>query len=220
MANDDEEQVLRELEDRINDIAVEMADEYFDIIQEPAFTSRLAQEITTEIRRHPINSNGLRIEVTSVDVPSLGRGSMEKDIGADLYISVVRRDRLPPVSKGMLVQSKWQHKLDDARLPGQMSDMIKRTKDSYVWAYGPNGVTCAKIYPTTDGASYDDMKSVGGLVADGLRCTAGDPAIGRNLSLPRPEAMRHKLRELQANTALSFTLTRKRPRGRINSSRE
>src|SRR5438445_13308181 len=91
-----EDVVLRELESRINKIAMEIAEDNYDVIQEPAFTSRLAQEITSEIRRHPINAGGVKIEVTSVDVPSLG-STMEKDIGADLYISVVRRDREPPV---------------------------------------------------------------------------------------------------------------------------
>src|SRR6266436_5750459 len=68
---EDEEQVLQELEKRVDEIATELAHEHYDVIQEPAFTSRLAQEITSEIRRHPINAGGVKIEVTSVDVPSL-----------------------------------------------------------------------------------------------------------------------------------------------------
>src|ERR1700712_1602208 len=128
MALDAEENLLRELEQRVNAIAAELAIDNYGVIQEPAFTSRLAQEITSEIRRHPINSKQLRIEVSSVDVPSLG-SSMERDIGADLYISVVRRDRVPPVSKGMLVQSKWDRTLKDARIQGQMDHMIERTDE-------------------------------------------------------------------------------------------
>jgi hypothetical protein len=203
----DEEDVIRELEARVNEIAIEIAIDNYDVIQEPAFTSRLAQEIQSEIRRHPVNAGGVKIEVTSVDVPSL-RSSMEKDIGADLYVSVVRRDKQPPISKGMLVQSKWDHTMRDKRLHGQMGQMIDRTKDSYVWVYGPNGVSCAKVFHTKDGPSMDDFKPVGTLIADGLRCTAGDPLIGRDMHLSRAQAMRQKLRELQVNTGLSFTLMR------------
>jgi hypothetical protein len=210
MVVDDIEEALHELEKRVNEIATEVAIDNYDVIQEPAFTSRLAQEIQSEIRRHPINAGGVKIEVTSVDVPSLG-SRMERDIGADLYVSVVRRDRHPPVSKGLLVQNKWDRTMKDKRLPDQMGQMIDRTTEAYVWVFGPNGVTCGKVYHTPRGPSYDDLKPVGRLVADGLRCTAGDPRIGRDLNIPRPQGMRQKLRELQLNTALSFTLTRKYP---------
>ncbi|WP_315792443.1 hypothetical protein [Bradyrhizobium sp. SZCCHNRI1002] len=210
MEEGDVEEAIRELETRVNEIAAEMSADNYDLIQEPAFTSRLAQEITTEIRRHPINAGGVKVEVTSVDVPSLG-STMEKDIGADLYISVVRRDREPHVSKGMLVQSKWDKTIGDKRLSGQMGQMIDRSSDSYVWAYGPNGVMCGKVYHTTTGPALDNFKPIGGLVADGLRCTVGDPRIGRDLRLSRKDAMRKKLRELQANAGLSFTLVRKHP---------
>ncbi|MDA9452315.1 hypothetical protein [Bradyrhizobium sp. CCBAU 21360] len=199
------EEALRELEARVNEVAAEIAEENYDVIQEPAFTSRLAQEITSEIRRHPINVGGVKIEVTSVDVPSLG-STMEKDIGADLYISVVRRDKQPPASKGMLVQSKWDKTIGDKRLPGQMGQMIERTPDSYVWSFGPNGVMCGKVYKTPTGPSLDSFEPLGRLVANGLRCTAGDPRIGRDLRLSRKDAMRRKLRELQINSGLSFTL--------------
>jgi hypothetical protein len=149
------------------------------------------------------------LEVHSADVPSLA-SSMEKDIGADLYISLVRRDIYPPVSKGIIVHSKWDRTINDQRLPGQMGQMIDRTGDSYVWAYGPKSIACAKVVKTIHGPELLEVSSIGDLVADGLRCTVGDPGIGRDLSLPRGQAMRHKLRELQANTALSFTLTSRR----------
>jgi hypothetical protein len=45
----DIERILDELAKRIDELAIELAIDHYDVIQEPAFTSRLAQEITSEI---------------------------------------------------------------------------------------------------------------------------------------------------------------------------
>jgi hypothetical protein len=60
-------------------------------------------------------------------------------MGADLYISIVRKDGKKPVSKGMLVQSEWDDTIHTAT--GQAKQMIERSPEgSYVWAYGPKTV--------------------------------------------------------------------------------
>ncbi|XIA62678.1 hypothetical protein ACFIOY_24705 [Bradyrhizobium sp. TZ2] len=127
---------------------------------------------------------------------------MEKDTGADLYVSVVRRDRQMPVSKGMLVQSKWDHTTRDPRLRGQIDQMTDRTDASYVWVYGKSGVYCAKASTLHPVPREIDLKPIGELIADGLRCTAGDLKIGRDLSLPRAQGLIRKMRELQAPVGL------------------
>jgi hypothetical protein len=57
-----------ELEERINAIVAMIAADHYGVTQEPAFTSRLAQEIESELRRHPINKGNLRLEVATQDL--------------------------------------------------------------------------------------------------------------------------------------------------------
>jgi hypothetical protein len=130
------ERLLDELKERIDEAARRITADHYDVAQEPAFTSRLAQEIESEIRTHPINAGALKIEVATQDLPDRGRGALEKKVGADLYISLARRDLKPPVSKGMLMQAKWEYSKHDAKLASQMHSMIQRSNDSYVWFYG------------------------------------------------------------------------------------
>src|SRR6266851_6379735 len=203
------EHLLKELEERIDRVAREVVEDFYDVVQEPAFTSHLAQAIRSEVQNHPINASGLKIEVTAADMHDRA-STMEKDTGADLYVSVVRRDRPVPVSKGMLVQAKWEHTLRDPKLPGQIEQMTDRTNASYVFAYGESGVYCAKASTIHPGTRTLDMRPIGGLITDGLRCTAGDPHIGRDLSLSRAQGLRRKMRELQVPVGLAATLTRTR----------
>ena len=168
-------------------------------------TSRIAQMIETVIKQHPINAGDLKLEVATQDVPDRG-SSMERNIGGDLYISLVRRDKTPPVSKGMLVQAKWDSSIKtDRQLRVQARRMHRRSKDdSYVWSYGPKGVSAipsgAFVNP---GSIYPEM-TAGELIAEGLRCRRGDLRIGRDLGIPRSAGMRAMLNKLNAEGALEF----------------
>jgi hypothetical protein len=193
-------------------VAQECAHHYHAHTQEHQFSSRLAQAIESELRH--FSMPGLDIEVITRDFPDRGRGSMEKRSGADLYISLVRRDAERPVSKGMLVQSKWdyalRHTSERRRLRDQSRDMLARTEDAYVWVYEDTGVA---VVPATVAASSIrpiplpwPRRTVGELVADGLRCTAGDRAIGRNLDQPIVPSLNTMLERLSAETAMEFVV--------------
>src|SRR4051812_32819841 len=97
------EELLRQLTERIDhtvrDIAVESRD--FGRHEEPT-TSRIAGAITSTLRNHPITVAGLALDVHIEEFTK----PEEYVNGADLYISLVRKDKLEQVSKGMLVQSK------------------------------------------------------------------------------------------------------------------
>jgi hypothetical protein len=119
-----------------------------------------------------------------------------------------------PVNKGMLVQSKWDYALRHAserrRLRDQSRDMLARTQDAYVWVYEDTGVA---VVPATVAASpirpiplQWPRRTVGELVADGLRCTAGDHAIGRNLDQPIVPSLNTMLERLSAETAMEFVV--------------
>jgi hypothetical protein len=181
--DESEEELLAKIKgvvDAIVDAVCE--DHYHAPTQEPPMTSRIAQMIETVIKQHPINAGDLKLEVATQDVPDRG-SPMERNIGGDLYISLVRRDKSPPVSKGMLVQAKWDSSIKtDRRLRRQVRQMRGRSKDdSYVWSYGPKGVIAipsgAFLNP---GSIYPDM-TAGELIAEGLRCRKGDLRIGRDL---------------------------------------
>jgi hypothetical protein len=140
---------------------------------------------------------------------------LEKRTGSDLYISVVRADGGDDlVSKGMLVQSKWGHALahssERRRLRSQARTMLENSKDSYIWVYAPTGV--AVLPAATPLAIYsppwtpDGPATVGELIAAGLRCTAGDRRIGRDVTLPLVESLNVIQERLAAHTAVSFAL--------------
>ncbi|MES5488003.1 hypothetical protein QMZ05_35130 [Bradyrhizobium sp. INPA03-11B] len=202
------ERLLGELEERINGIAAMIAADHYDVTQEPAFTSRLAQEIESELRRHPINRGGLRLEVATQDLGDRGPGALEKKVGADLYISLARRDLKPPVSKGMLMQAKWDVTANDRKLGSQMAEMMARSEDSYVWFYGPDDVTCAKASDLMHDRIPFPSYSVGELIVNGLRCSLGDRSIGRNLTLGRADGMKNQLAALRAPNGLSLAVAR------------
>jgi len=208
---DDEDRLLRELEELVNNAANEVLNDFHGVLQEPAFSAHLAEAIKIAVRRHPINARDRKIEVIAADMHNLG-STMEKETGADFYISVVRLDRPTPVSKGMLVQSKWDHTVKDPRLPGQIEQMASKTDASYIWVYGPNGVFCAKASTTRPVPRAVDLNPIGELIANGLRCTAGDLSIGRDLNLPTADGLITKMRELHVGVGVSATLTRNRRR--------
>jgi hypothetical protein len=113
-----QEKLLNELKNVIDERVTEVCSRHYEALtQEPALTSRIAQAIESELAHHPINVDGLKVEVTTLDIPDRGANSMESKTGTDLYISLVRHDLDDPISKGMLIQAKWddtlnQHKKD------------------------------------------------------------------------------------------------------------
>ena len=112
--------------------------------EEPT-TSRLAQAINDAIRNHPITAPGLALDVHAEEFTK----HQEKVAGADLYISVVRKDKDDPISKGMLVQTKRREAMlrsgEPQRLGNQCKQMYRRSKkSSYVWIYERDRVRSVK----------------------------------------------------------------------------
>jgi hypothetical protein len=189
-----------------------LKDNYRAQTQEPALTASVAQAIMTELTHHPVVVDGLRLDVWLQNVPDRGANSMERRTGADLYISIVRNDLTAPVSKGILVQSKWDHSLarDKKALRNQSRKMLRRSPDSYVWIYGEDDVFAVQAkratYPKLPRNFLLGSMSVGDLIATGLRCEVGDPNIGIDLSLPRVDSVNAVLQRLSAPVILNFSL--------------
>lgn len=191
------------------------AEEYGTLTQEPPLTATLASAIRTELLHHPLVVGRLSIEVMSRNVPDRGRRTMESINGADLYISLVRRDRR--VSKGMLLQSKWEGELYDGntRLRNQALRMHRRSDEaSYVLVFGPRGIVAVPAeratWPRVPRDFLKDAMSVGELVAAGLKCNKGDRRLGRDLDVPAPQGIDDVLRQISGHGQPALELQVKR----------
>jgi len=209
--SEDEHILLKEIRNLVNAATREVCANHYDApTQEPPTTSRLAQAIESELKHHPINVNDLTVEIATQDVPDRG-STMESLIGADLYISIVWKER--DINKGMLIQSKWDYASSDPKLDEQIKHMQARTDEAYVWLYGRYEVDSLPAAFFTGKISTALGVSVGQIIADGFACTRGDPKIGRDLNKPRAEAMNDMLNRLHAEAALEFAVSNKRKRG-------
>jgi hypothetical protein len=203
------EQLLQQLTERVNAVVDPIAIESYQLDRHEEFTtSRLAQAIVSAARNAPISAPGLALEVHAEEF----RPTDEKKTGADIYISVVRRDLEIARSKGLLVQAKRRRSLlrdeESRRLGNQSKRMYRRSHDSYVWIYERDEVVCTKAprssRPTL--TRITNPMSVGELIADGLRCSLGDEDIGRDASAPLLDGVLDVMQRLSVPRGLDFTV--------------
>jgi len=135
----------------------------------------------------------------------------EKVAGADLYISVVRKDT--QISKGILVQTKRREAMlrsgEPRRLGNQCKQMRRRSKkSSYVWIYEDDHVLSVKAPQASKPIlqRVTEASSAGELIADGLRCNRGDEDIGRKLSAEPVEGILEVMKRLSVPTGLDFVV--------------
>jgi hypothetical protein len=191
----------------IDGVVAEISARHHDAgTQEHQFTSRLAEAI--ESRLHGITVNGVRLRVTVQELSDRGPASRERRVGADLYISVGVDGPDGQISKGLLVQAKWASTIQkDDRLKDQCRQMLERTEESYVWVYAPRGVAVIRATDIGGTPLPKNAGTIGTLIADGLRCSAGDPRIGLNMSMPVVDALNSIMRDLSAERGISFVVT-------------
>jgi hypothetical protein len=200
-------QSIRETIDATVDEAYE--GEYDGLTQESPLTADIAAAIRTELKHHPLEVDGLKVEVATRNVPDRGRGSIESKIGADLYVSVVRHVDGESVSKGILIQAKWDKQVRSAG--PQINDMLALTEEAYVLVYRSNGpiVVPARGFSFSSPVTLTATRglTLGTLLADGLKCNRGDELIGRPLVLNPKQGMDQMLRSLAAKRALALRMT-------------
>jgi hypothetical protein len=204
------EQLLHDLTERIDAVATAIATESRQLDRHEEFTtSRLAQAINDALHRHPITALGLALEVHAEEFTK----PAEKVAGADLYISLVRKDVEFPRSKGLLVQAKRRSSMlrsdEPRRLGNQCKRMNRRSKKgSYVWVYDDHGIISAKAPQSAEPIlqRLTDASSVGELIADGLRCNKGDDNIGRELSAEPAAGIKAVMRRLSVPQGLDFVV--------------
>jgi hypothetical protein len=212
---EEERRLLNELRKVIDRACKQVHQEEFGTLtQEPPLTATLAAAIRNELRHHPVIVGRLSVEVMSRNVPDRGRKSMESINGADLYISLVRRDK--GISKGVLLQSKWEDGLYDGDnlLRNQALKMERRSDASFILVFGPRGIVAVPAHRATWPRVPTDFLtegiSVGKLIADGLACDRGDRGIGRDLDLQAPQGIDDVLRRISGTEqpALDFQVKR------------
>lgn len=205
--NEEELALIAALIDGI--IAEICAHHYEGLAQEHQLTSRIAQALDERLRQ--IRVGNLTLKVDTREFPDKGAGSLEKPTGADLYISVVRQDDLGEgFSKGMLVQSKWDHALskDRKRFREQAGKMLRRSDSSYIWVYEERGISVVRAEEVGESElDRTDAMTVGELIAGGLKCDEGDPDIGRDTDLPLTQSLNSVMTQLGVDTSLSFQVT-------------
>ena len=203
------EELLRQLSERIDDTVKELLSESYEFGRyEEMSTSRLAEAIRGTLRSFPISVDGLVVDVHLEEF----KKPEEHVNGADLYISLVRKDTTP-ISKGMLVQAKRREKLRNSGEPERLGNQCKRMrrrskKASYVWIFERDGIVSvtapqatAPLLQRVSGSS-----SVGTLITNGLRCNAGDVSIGRDALADRVNAIRAVMRRLSVPTAIEIAV--------------
>ena len=187
-------------------VAQTCARHYFAPTQEHQFTSKIADRIEGEL--NDLNVFGMQVSVHAQDFPDKGRGSWEKDSGADVYISVVMNAPGHIINKGMTVQSKWDDSKDRVGLDEQVGKMKKRTKSSYVWVYGPSSIAVVPASDVHGGRlDFSHAITVGTLITEALRCREADPRLGRNLREPIPQGLTAMMEQLTVPNGLSVELT-------------
>jgi hypothetical protein len=202
------EQLLHELTERVDAVVDRIASESQQFGRHEEYTtSRLAQAINDAIRNHQITAPGLALDVHAEEFTK----PQEKVAGADLYISVVRKDT--QISKGILVQTKRREAMlrsgEPQRLGNQCKQMRRRSKkSSYVWIYEDDHVLSVKAPQASKPIlqRVTEASSAGELIADGLRCNRGDEDIGGKLSAEPVEGILEVMKRLSVPTGLDFVV--------------
>jgi hypothetical protein len=191
----------------IDGIVAQVCVRHYDAdTQEHQLTSKTAHAIETGL--NGIHINGYTVGIAAQDLSDKGKGSKERKVGADLYISVVLYGDEKPISKGMLVQAKW----DDTFSPGatdmgtQLRHMLARTRAAHVWVYEPAEVISIPAIDVMKEEAHKNATTAGQLVANGLGCIEGDPQIGRDTSKELIRSLNDMLEELAADVAIDVTV--------------
>ena len=202
------EELTRKLVETIDPIVnAEARDSYLRQRHEEYTTSRIAGIINSTLRHEPITAPGLILDVHLEEFTR----SQESVAGADLYISLVRRDLDEIVSKGIIVQAKRRDSLlksgEPERLGKQCKRMNRRSKKgAYVWVYDSHGATSIKAPQASAPLlqKVSESSSIGELIARGLRCTAGDKKIGRSELTSPIHGVDTMMRRLSVRKGLAF----------------
>ncbi len=187
--------------------------------QEPVITSRIGQRLEDLLDGRQVGE--YRFHILTQDVPDRGPNSLERLIGADLYLSM-SLEGPDGFDKGLLVQTKFDTNLSRAELNEQCRKMKVHTNSAYVWVYGRNGITVV----SADAVSSMMDNTLNGLTtrtASGffgriLDCNSGSRDLGIAPIGDRFASLERRLTALRAEHAVDIDIRRTASRRRDRRS--
>ena len=189
---------------------------YSRLTQEHQLTSRIAQSIEQTLG----NSHflGHRVRIIVQELPDKGPGSLEKKVGADLYVAVKFDSPESAIAKGFFVQAKWDTPLTKAEkelLDEQCQNLVWRSKlGSFVWLYSPDGTKVIAAdevlaHPTQQPGelTYHDVKA---LMSNVFDCTSGDRELVMEGIFDNAERLGLMLKEYGTRTGVAIAIEAER----------
>ncbi|MGV4796317.1 hypothetical protein [Rhizobium sp. F40D2] len=212
------DQIASTLGDAVDELVADLYSEIIggvSAVQEAEITSRLCQRIEDRLDNQEVGDD-YRFRVIAQSLPDRGPNSMERLIGADLFLSV-SLDGKDGFDKGIFIQAKYDRNIKRAELK-DAADRMRRVAGkvgSYVWVYEPTGVKVISAHET----DYMSTNSIEGLPARTMEGFAGRildcHAGSRRWGIPpvgnRRQEVANRLREARAKNVLDINIKKERP---------
>ncbi len=204
--------IMETLGQAVDELVSDLYSETIDgvsAVQEPEITSRLCQRLEDRLDGSQVGDYIFRVIAQSL--PDRGPRSMEKLIGADLFISI-SLDGVDGFDKGIFVQSKYDRNLDREELKDACSRMRGHisAEGVYVWVYRQDGVKVISSHQVDqmNKNSLEDVRprSSTGFFGRVIDCYAGSKAWGIPNGGDRRKAVAVKLREARARNIVDINL--------------
>ena len=155
------------------------------VSQEHQITAKVADRMEQAVNNWSVGKYKLSAKVQ--DLPDKGRGSLEKKIGADLFIGIRLQDESSGYSmqKGLLIQSKIGSKTSKSiqkNLAGQCEEMnVRSPSGAFVWIYNRLGTSVVPAGEVAKNPNIDvrafNSRNTTQFFKDTLDCFAGDPNL-------------------------------------------
>lgn len=181
------------------------------IIQEPEITSRICQRLEDRINNSQAGEYIIR--VTAQSLPDRGPKSLEKIIGADLFIAF-SLEGPDGFDKGIFIQAKYDRNINKAELQDACDRMKNAAgpRGGYVWIYEADGVRVISPYQvdqmTGDSLNGIVPRKAAGFVGRILDCHAGSREWGITGDSNRRQIIETKLRATRAKNVLDIDVVK------------
>ncbi len=182
------------------------------LTQEPQLTSRIAQALETSLNGLLVNNYSL--QVVAQEFPDRGPKALEKETGIDLYVGLQVQNSASKISKGIIIQSKWDNlssTLEKQKLDGQCQDMLRYSKSgSFVWLYGSSGIS---VIPASEVIANPQIKpqylgsrNLYEIFVDILDCFKGDKNLAREEAFYDRKALSDFLSEFRISSGVNISI--------------
>lgn len=170
------------------------------VAEEPDITSRIGQRLEDMFNGH--QRGGYKIRVLTETIPSHGGGSLEKPLGADLYMLFEAEDASSrKVTKAVFVQAKRGNDINKKDLAEQCRRMnLVTIKGSVVWTYLPSGVLCQRAIDVQRNRS--NVFGIETFFDSVLECKIGDKRKIPNGHFGNRPALKDMLKTIGAKNAV------------------